>query len=66
MRYAASGTMVMAEWLSRELVAPWPAIEYALKKLIAARLMREDLPFIYSLTSEGRESITTSEEEQVG
>ncbi len=60
MRYAASGTIVMADALSRELVAPWPSIEYALKKLIAAELMQEDLPFVYSLTSEGRKRIAAS------
>jgi Mn-dependent DtxR family transcriptional regulator len=62
MRYAASGTIVMADALSRELAAPWPSIEYALNKLIAAGLMQEDLPFIYSLTSEGRKSIADSQD----
>ncbi len=64
MRYAAGGTIVMADWLSRELLAPWPSIEYALKKLIAAGLMREDTPFIYSLTGEGRKSIADNKGEE--
>ncbi len=64
LRYAAGGTIVMADWLSRELVAPWPAIEYALKKLISSGLMQEDLPFVYSLTSEGRNINAANQDEE--
>ncbi len=64
-RYVGSG-IVTAERLSWEVVAPWESIEYCIKKLIAAGLLQQNIPFIYSysLTAEGEKIMAVIEDGQ--